>query len=60
MEKKKNCYQQQLSHPEREKAPASDKGVNPKKKICISDFHLEIKLENEAPKPISSDKDNIF
>ena len=31
--------------------------INPETKICILDFHLGIKLENEAPKPILSVKD---
>lgn len=31
--------------------------ANQKINICILDFHLGLKLENEAPKPVSSDTD---
>lgn len=34
--------------------------ANLETKICTLDLHFWIKLGNEAPKPISSDKDNIF
>ena len=34
--------------------------ANHETNICILDFHLVLKLENEAPKPISSDRDTYF
>ena len=42
---------------EERKRPGLKQRINPETKICILDFDLGIKLENETPKPILSDKD---
>ena len=61
-QKKKNsgrgtlALEHQLPSGER-KRPGLKQRINPETKICILDFDLGIKLENETPKPILSDKD---
>lgn len=58
--KKKNTISTVVGSPGERKRSGLRQRANPETKICILDFHLGIKLENEALNPISSDKETYF